>query len=378
MSLSGEENRESSVLDSVGQNISRLRIQVTAKVNEIQATFGSHLERALSNWRRNILETRGNGLSSKFASIRLRSPVGVRNPIGDLGFLGFGKNESEDIEEVSDVSQMLPLDDVKRRLSTVPIYIVANDKSELVMVTQEVKEQQKQLGLFFFSKKDADDLLVKMKSQAPELAKSSKVVALGMDSIYEAFSKHNNPAQQYSNVIFRFIPETTQVSHAIDLFRTNGIQESKFVGVPVFQAEGLTINGETGPFVPLFFSKDDLDVAVRRAYDARNRQQMAEYEGRVQKYEKQIHEIQKKMEGKEASEVRKLHANLIKTQAKAERARNKAKKVYESLRPSIEVGAFEEVLTRMEEDRTGEWGNVMFIQSGALVSESDSNNSQMQ
>ena len=35
-------------------------------------------------------------------------------------------------------------------------------------------------------------------------------------------------------------------------------------------------------------------------------------------------------------------------------------------KPKIEVGCLEEVLEKMEKDTKGEWGNVMFIPSGAI------------
>lgn len=42
---------------------------------------------------------------------------------------------------------------------------------------------------------------------------------------------------------------------------SGGPQE--FTGVPLFHAEGLTVQTKDGPLTPLFFSRRDLDKAVR-------------------------------------------------------------------------------------------------------------------
>ncbi len=49
----------------------------------------------------------------------------------------------------------------------------------------------------------------------------------------------------------------------LQLYKEAGVAAEGFTGVPVFQAEGLTVR--TGPdtrYTPLFLSKADLDVAL--------------------------------------------------------------------------------------------------------------------
>lgn len=49
----------------------------------------------------------------------------------------------------------------------------------------------------------------------------------------------------------------------MQLYKKAGVAAEGFTGVPVFQAEGLTVR--TGPdtrYTPLFLSKADLDVAL--------------------------------------------------------------------------------------------------------------------
>lgn len=47
------------------------------------------------------------------------------------------------------------------------------------------------------------------------------------------------------------------------------MKDVAFTGVPVFQAEGLTVKTEKTRYTPLFFSKEDLDAAVGNAYEQR-------------------------------------------------------------------------------------------------------------
>jgi hypothetical protein len=47
--------------------------------------------------------------------------------------------------------------------------------------------------------------------------------------------------------------------------REQGIPLERFAGVPVFAAEGLTIQADTRTHIPLFLSKRDLDMAVGNA-----------------------------------------------------------------------------------------------------------------
>jgi hypothetical protein len=57
------------------------------------------------------------------------------------------------------------------------------------------------------------------------------------------------------------------------LYKDAGIAVNSFKGVPVFQAEGLTVKTEQNRYTPLFFSKDDLDAAVQNAAKQREQQQ---------------------------------------------------------------------------------------------------------
>lgn len=52
----------------------------------------------------------------------------------------------------------------------------------------------------------------------------------------------------------------------LQLYQEAGVHGQAFMGVPVFQAEGLTVKTDKKRYTPLFFSKEDLDAAVGNAY----------------------------------------------------------------------------------------------------------------
>ncbi len=64
-----------------------------------------------------------------------------------------------------------------------------------------------------------------------------------MDNVYEVFT---TPREQtgLQGIHFRFMPDMRQVVHALNLYREAGVPTRSFTGVPVFQAEGLTVTAQ--------------------------------------------------------------------------------------------------------------------------------------
>lgn len=62
-------------------------------------------------------------------------------------------------------------------------------------------------------------------------------------------------------------PELT--FHAVQLYKEAGVPGQAFTGVPIFQAQGLTVKTENSRYTPLFLAKEDLDVAVGAAFSQR-------------------------------------------------------------------------------------------------------------
>lgn len=71
--------------------------------------------------------------------------------------------------------------------------------------------------------------------------------------------------------------------HALDLYKEAGVPTDQFVGVPVFQAEGLTVTTQDMQYVPLFMAREDLDIAVQTAYAVRNERQIRALADRADK-----------------------------------------------------------------------------------------------
>ena len=138
--------------------------------------------------------------------------------------------------------------------------------------------------------------------------------------------------------------------------------------MPLFQAEGLTVRGDAARYTPLFFSKDDLDLALRDAYLTRDNEAQADARGKLERAQGELQEAQ--TEAGSAAEGRGKRA----AQKKAEAAQRRIQKYQQQLQeatakkslPRVDVGCLEEVIVKMEADDKGEWGDVVFVPAGAL------------
>ena len=83
-------------------------------------------------------------------------------------------------------------------------------------------------------------LCLQIREENPRLARDSKILRVTMENVYEVFA---TPRDQtgLQGIHFRFMPDMRQVQHALELYREAGVPTRSFVGVPVFQAEGLTV-----------------------------------------------------------------------------------------------------------------------------------------
>lgn len=72
------------------------------------------------------------------------------------------------------------------------------------------------------------------------------------------------------------------------LYTEAGLPASAFTGVPVFQAQGLTVKAETQRYTPLFLAKADLDAAVGAAYGQREASREAAAAVKAQAAEEEV------------------------------------------------------------------------------------------
>ncbi|KAH9551125.1 hypothetical protein CY35_10G107000 [Sphagnum magellanicum] len=169
---------------------------------------------------------------------------------------------------------------VARRLDGVPVYTVSNSANEFVLVSD--LNSSKSLGLFCFREADASALLAQ---------------------VYELNAE---------GIAFRFLPDPQQIKNALEARAKAGDPRKAFDGVPVFQSDNLILRTNNRRYCPIFFSKEDLENALSRAFKQQQRVNPS------------------------------LRANT-----------------------DIHVGSFEDVLKRMEsnEEETG-WGDIVFIPPG--------------
>lgn len=106
-------------------------------------------------------------------------------------------------------------DEIKLRLSGIPVFAVVNNKNEFVLVSGDT-DGDRQLGLFFFTKEDAEGLIATIKEQNPKLGKAAKVLATSMDAVYE-FAVTPRGESGTEGVVFRFMPDGKQVDNALEV-----------------------------------------------------------------------------------------------------------------------------------------------------------------
>eukprot|EP00747_Dinoflagellata_sp_TGD_P148902 gnl/TRDRNA2_/TRDRNA2_176964_c0_seq1.p1 gnl/TRDRNA2_/TRDRNA2_176964_c0~~gnl/TRDRNA2_/TRDRNA2_176964_c0_seq1.p1 ORF type:complete len:293 (+),score=-14.59 gnl/TRDRNA2_/TRDRNA2_176964_c0_seq1:67-945(+) len=149
------------------------------------------------------------------------------------------------------------------------------------------------------------------------------------------------------NVTFRFIPDPTEVLEALQLLHKT--EKSKihsdlcFEGVPLFHTRSLELKptSESTRVLPLFLSKHDLDIAIKRA------------------------KTEKKYLGTKNNEIKSTNLDY---------AAGKGKSWTTSIDNMIEVGCLEWVLQQMEEDEKGVWTEALIIPPGFMDSDSSNSN----
>eukprot|EP00955_Chlamydomonas_euryale_P082864 363771-Chlamydomonas_euryale.AAC.12 len=348
---------------------------------------------------------------------------------------GFGsKQKSQLLHELA-----MAKDEVKARLAPIPVYTVANPKNEFVLVAGERgsthpcmrhllhdhgctacgfdPQNNTQLGFFFFKKEDAEAIVEKwqsctrtnlqqprcgdvksgavaqMREENPRLARDSKILKVTMDNVYEVFTTPRD-VTGLQGIHFRFMPDMHQVKHALQpytcdndsmaanlqLYSDAGVPTKQFIGVPVFQAEGLTVTTQEMvgyqttcsscmQYVPLFLAKEDLDIAVQSAYKQRNAAQIKLYRDKAIKFDDEYNQVQVQANSAAGREKTSLETRANKAKQKADVAKEKADNVERAPMPKVEVGSFEEVMMRMTSstgDDLASWSQVMFVAPGLL------------
>jgi hypothetical protein len=246
--------------------------------------------------------------------------------------------------------------EIKARLAGVPIYAVVNAKKEFILVSGD-DDTDRQMALLFFSATDAAGFEKTLKQENPKLGKSAQVLPTSLEAVYELVQGKGGLVKNGDkevDVSFRFMPDSKQVMNALELYKRAGIAKDGFVGVPLFQAEGLTVRGEQSRFTPLFFSKEDVMRALKDTHANATSATVGELQGKIDRVKREMEEKPEKK------------AELSKRLAGYEK---RLKDVGLKKKPDtrIDVGSFEDVLEKMMNDKGGAWDDVVFVPCGSLA-----------
>jgi len=180
------------------------------------------------------------------------------------------KSERKPLWACSSVSQNLPKSDfeaqhlfdlamnskeVSKRLDGIPVYTVSNSAKEFVLVSD--MNNQRSLGLFCFRQQDAEALLSQVIGTEPRVGGRAKVIAVSLNKVYEL---------RKEGITLRFLPDPHQVKNALQTASKAGVPGHAFPGVPVFQSNNLILRSHDKRFRPIFFSKEDLEGSLARAF----------------------------------------------------------------------------------------------------------------
>jgi hypothetical protein len=228
---------------------------------------------------------------------------------------------------------------------------VVNAKKEFILVSGD-DDTDRQMALLFFSATDAAGFEKTLKQENPKLGKSAQVLPTSLEAVYELVLGKGGLVKngdKQVDVSFRFMPDSKQVMNALELYKRAGIVKDGFVGVPLFQAEGLTVRGDESRFTPLFFSKEDVLHALKDTQANASSAAAAELQEKIERVKKEMEDKPGKGE---------LSKRLAGYEKRLKSVSNDIKKKPEA---RIDVGSFEDVLEKMMSDKGGTWDDVVRI-----------------
>jgi len=251
-------------------------------------------------------------------------------------------------------------DAIARRLKDVPVYTVTSNENFVLLQEEDtaVESEAKSMLMLFMSANDArnfKETVVDKQSMLKPI-----IGTLFMDKVFKLHMQAR--PKELENVALRLMPDRAQVRHAFSTCEETGRPLTALPGVPIFQAEGLTMRSGDRTMIPLFFGKEELDFALTQAFGkppvtpavAYKRQWFSRQKERVDEVAKTPFPFLYQKIWKEDDEKAKAHIQkLEKKQAQLNEVKPE--------RPVVQVGSFEDVLFRMLYEKDPMWENVMFI-----------------
>jgi S1-C subfamily serine protease len=162
------------------------------------------------------------------------------------------------------IAVALPESEALKRLESVPVFAVTNqDNVPILGKIVNPKDRSKKIRVmtFFTSQQDAQNLVMKIKEQKPDIGKNAKVTTLSMRQAYNIKVKNKDKAD---SLVIEFKPVKQQVDEAIEVLRQNGKAVKEFKDIPLFYAIGgpekglLTIEQKNKKVIPFYFNLQDL------------------------------------------------------------------------------------------------------------------------
>jgi len=253
---------------------------------------------------------------------------------------------------------------IAKQLKDIPVYTVTSNEN-FVLLQDESKDSATSSSMLMLFMSANDAVSFKDEVFGTQNLSKPKIGTLFMDKVFRLHMQAR--PKELENVALRLMPDRKQVQHAFSSCKEMGSPISVLPGVPVFQAEGLTMRSGNKTFVPLFFGKEELDFALEQAFGknlvtpavAYKREWMDRQKQRIKEVAKSpfpflYHNIWAKDDEKAKARIKELESKqsgLIQKRAKP-------------VLPKVEVGCFEDVLFRMLYDKGKEWENVLFIPQG--------------
>jgi len=160
----------------------------------------------------------------------------------------------------------LPESEVIKRLQSVPVFTVTNEKGSPILISDPKQKTGPQVATFFVSQKEAQGLLNQIKTRNATLGKTAKVVPTSLGKAFELARQNRDK----KDIAFQFVPNQQQVSSAEALLRQRDPKFKQFNDVPLFYAVDTKSKGllsiaskqDNSKIIPLYFSQQDLQGVV--------------------------------------------------------------------------------------------------------------------
>lgn len=153
------------------------------------------------------------------------------------------------------------------KLDSIPVFAIADQEGAPLVATDD--NGQKVAGIFI-SQEDAEEFIVELEAENPELATQVIVVPVSLAEVYQIDVSQEATEDDLD---FAFVPEAETVEAATNISLTNG--EEYRGGVPLFVAregsEGayLTVERDSQQIIPFFFELAQVENLIVRFEEER-------------------------------------------------------------------------------------------------------------